>query len=406
MPLVYPALVWLVARWLWIGAPGRGLADRARVAGRGCCSRRRCSSPASGSASTCETSNVIDVGYSGVIGAERIVARPGAVGPLPGRGQPARRAGRRTLAARSATTSRRTAAASRRTRRATRTARSPTRRTSRAISSSGGAGSGTSFPPAHFTSILFDLLCDARAVRSSGRRFGGLRLAATLAFAWVAYPFTQYVVELEHERRDHAVPARLRLLARRRRPSGAGTFGALARLDEVRARSSSSPLWSTYPDARVAAARASLAGFAGRDARGVLRRAARAEPAARSCASSATTRSPTQFGRDSPFSLWDWRQYHAKGLPDLHLGAARAPGVARRRRARVAWLAAAQVAAPARRAHRGAARRLRARADVLALHVHPLVLPFRGDRVPRTRRRPHRCRTSPAGATGDRPAVA
>jgi len=26
-----------------------------------------------------------------------------------------------------------------------------------------------------------------------------------------------------------------------------------------------------------------------------------------------------QIGRDSPFSLWDWRQYHAKGLPDLHL---------------------------------------------------------------------------------------
>ena len=26
-----------------------------------------------------------------------------------------------------------------------------------------------------------------------------------------------------------------------------------------------------------------------------------------------------QFGRESPFSLWDWRQYHAKGIPDLHL---------------------------------------------------------------------------------------
>jgi hypothetical protein len=26
-----------------------------------------------------------------------------------------------------------------------------------------------------------------------------------------------------------------------------------------------------------------------------------------------------QVGRDSPFSLWDWRQYHARGLPDLHL---------------------------------------------------------------------------------------
>jgi hypothetical protein len=26
-----------------------------------------------------------------------------------------------------------------------------------------------------------------------------------------------------------------------------------------------------------------------------------------------------QVGRDSPFSLWDWRQYHARGLPDLHI---------------------------------------------------------------------------------------
>jgi len=25
-----------------------------------------------------------------------------------------------------------------------------------------------------------------------------------------------------------------------------------------------------------------------------------------------------QIGRDSPFSIWDWRQYHA-GLPDLHV---------------------------------------------------------------------------------------
>src|SRR5206468_10658448 len=25
-----------------------------------------------------------------------------------------------------------------------------------------------------------------------------------------------------------------------------------------------------------------------------------------------------QVGRSSPFSLWDWRQYHAKGIPNLH----------------------------------------------------------------------------------------
>jgi len=24
------------------------------------------------------------------------------------------------------------------------------------------------------------------------------------------------------------------------------------------------------------------------------------------------------MGRSAPFSLWDWRQYHARGIPDLH----------------------------------------------------------------------------------------
>src|SRR5262249_14605306 len=27
---------------------------------------------------------------------------------------------------------------------------------------------------------------------------------------------------------------------------------------------------------------------------------------------------PTQVDRQSPFSLWDWRQYHAQGIPNLH----------------------------------------------------------------------------------------
>jgi hypothetical protein len=26
-----------------------------------------------------------------------------------------------------------------------------------------------------------------------------------------------------------------------------------------------------------------------------------------------------QVGRDAPWSLWDWGQYHARGIPDLHL---------------------------------------------------------------------------------------
>jgi hypothetical protein len=27
----------------------------------------------------------------------------------------------------------------------------------------------------------------------------------------------------------------------------------------------------------------------------------------------------TQVIRESPFSLWDWAQYHAQGIPDLHV---------------------------------------------------------------------------------------
>ena len=26
-----------------------------------------------------------------------------------------------------------------------------------------------------------------------------------------------------------------------------------------------------------------------------------------------------QIDRESPFSLWDWRQYHARGIPNLHV---------------------------------------------------------------------------------------
>jgi hypothetical protein len=26
-----------------------------------------------------------------------------------------------------------------------------------------------------------------------------------------------------------------------------------------------------------------------------------------------------QLSRESPFSIWDWRQYHARGIPDLHV---------------------------------------------------------------------------------------
>jgi len=44
---------------------------------------------------------------------------------------------------------------------------------------------------AHATTLLFDALC-LLGLALVGRRFGGNRLGATLAFAWAAYPFTLY----------------------------------------------------------------------------------------------------------------------------------------------------------------------------------------------------------------------
>ncbi len=56
----------------------------------------------------------------------------------------------------------------------------------------GWTGHWDSLPAAHFTSILFDLLAIG-GLLLVGRRFGGNRLGVTLAFAWAAYPFTQYM---------------------------------------------------------------------------------------------------------------------------------------------------------------------------------------------------------------------
>ena len=61
-----------------------------------------------------------------------------------------------------------------------------------------------------------------------------------------------------------------------------------------------------------------------------------------------------QFGRESPFSLWDWRQYHAKGMPDLHLVQSVLEVLLVRRRDRAVALAAPALAAPARGASRRA----------------------------------------------------
>ena len=56
----------------------------------------------------------------------------------------------------------------------------------------GWSGKWDDLPAAHFSALLFDSLT-LIGLALVGWRFGRARLAATLSFAWVAYPFTQYV---------------------------------------------------------------------------------------------------------------------------------------------------------------------------------------------------------------------
>jgi len=176
-------------------------------------------------------------------------------------------------------------------------------------------------PAAHFTVILFDVLCIA-GLALVGFRFGGVRLAATLAFAWAAYPFTQYVSNSNTN--DAIAPAFLIwgfwLVTSPWARGAAVALSGWTKLGSLIV----APLWATYPDAlrlnpldwlrrlgRFVAAFAltTVAVFS------VLALEPRPIHAVRTFWDKTIAR---QIGRESPFSLWDWRQYHA-GLPDLHV---------------------------------------------------------------------------------------
>jgi hypothetical protein len=312
MPLVYPALAWLLLRLLWIARndrPSRGApvwpvwllaAATVFVAGFRVGLNVR-------------ASNVIDVGYSGVIGADRIAhgespyghfpvedTRPHC-GPADAEGEVRDRIqanGRCETA-------------------------NPLGDTYGPVSYLaylpgyavfGWSGKWDSLRAVHLTSILFDLLALV-GLALVGRRFGGPRLAATLAFAWVAWPFTQYVSSSNTN--DSIAPALLvwgflavtSPLARGAAValSGWTKFASLLVL----------PLWLGYPEARRGRSLAAL-GFA--LATALVFFVLFLEPSPWHAARVFYDRTVDyQLGRDSPFSIWDWGQYHAKGLPDLHL---------------------------------------------------------------------------------------
>jgi hypothetical protein len=318
MPLVYPALGYLLARMVWIGVRGRSPSRRAAFWPVWALAAATVFLAGFRIGLNLEGSNVIDVGYSGVIGAHRIVNGEAPYGHMPAQGR-LRPCGDADAEGE---------------------IRDRIQTNGRCESSNergdtygpvsyvayvpgylllGWSGKWDDLPAAHFTSIAFDLLA-LLGLALVGRRFGGLPLAATLAFAWAAYPFTQYV---SNSNTNDALPAVLLIwgfwLASS--PWARGIFAALAGWTKFGALLVA-PLWAGYPEAvRLRRPRRPLlfaAGFGGATlaAFSVLL----LEPDPVHAARVFWDRTlGWQLGRESPFSIWDWGQYHAAGIPDLRL---------------------------------------------------------------------------------------
>jgi hypothetical protein len=314
-PLVYPPLLYLFVRTVWIGFRGR----RARV-GRPVWPVWVLAGAAVFLAGfkiglDLETQHgVIDVGFAGVIGGSRIVHGQAPYGHMPVEDDrpacgPADSSGE--IRQRIQTNGRCEAA-------------NPTGDTYGpvaylayvpAVLAFPWSGKWDALPAAHATSIAWDLLTLFGLV-IVGLRLGDTRLAATLALGWSAYPFTAYA--LLSDTNDAIMPALL-------------VWGFLV-LDHAAARGAVvalagwtkfvslalAPLWLTYPRFERRQAFRYVIGFA-------LATVASfsillLEPNLWDAIRTFWHRTiPTQVDRHSPFSIWDWGQYHARGIPDLHL---------------------------------------------------------------------------------------
>jgi hypothetical protein len=316
MALVYPPLVYLLARMTWVGLRGRSPSTRAAVWPVWVLIAATVFLAGFRIGLNLEDSNVIDVGYAGVIGAHRIANGEMPYGHMPAQGK-LRKCGDADAEGE---------------------VRERIQTNGRCESSNergdtygpvsymaylpglwllGWSGKWDSLPAAHFTSIALDLLV-LLGLALVGRRFGGLRLAVVLPFAWAAYPFTQYV---SSSNTNDALPALLLVWGFWLASShfARGIFAALAGWSKFGSLLIV-PLWASYPDGfrRPRAPVLFGAGFlvATLASFWVLL----LEPDPPHAARVFWDRTlGWQLGRESPFSIWDWGQYHAAGIPDLHL---------------------------------------------------------------------------------------
>jgi hypothetical protein len=315
MPLVYPPLVYLLGRMIWSGLRGRAEPASRPVWPVWLLAAAAIFLVGFRIGLNVENSNVIDVGYSGVIGAERISAGEAPYGNFPVEDNlkacgAADEDGE--IRDRIQTNGRCESA-------------NPSGDTYGPVAyeaylpaywAFGWSGRWDKLPAAHAATLGFDILC-LIGLALVGLRFGGMRLAVTLVFAWAAWPFTQYV---SSSNTNDALPPLFLIWGFWLVTSSfaRGFFSALAGWTKF-APLLVAPLWASYPDAR-ARPREKLV-FVG----GFLVASAVAfsvlllEPSPLHAAHVFYDRTiKFQIGRHSPFSIWDWKQY-AAGYPDLHL---------------------------------------------------------------------------------------
>jgi hypothetical protein len=313
VPLAYPPLAYLLVRTAWVGFRGRAEG------------RPRAVWPVWALAAAAvflvgfrvglnvqSPRTVIDVGYAGVIGGHRILDGQAPYGHMPVR------AGREACGEADTSgeireriqTNGRCEAANERG-----DTYGPVAYLAYvpAVGLLGWSGKWDALPAAHAVAIAADLLV-LLGLALVGSRFGGARLAATLAFAWAAYPFTAYA--LNANTNDALMPAALVWafwLATS--PWARGSLVAVASWTKFGALLLV-PLWATYA---VPSLRAMLRFAAGFAAATVLAFAVLLlEPGLLDALRTFWDRTlGFQLSRESPFSLWDWGQYHARGIPDL-----------------------------------------------------------------------------------------
>jgi hypothetical protein len=312
VPLVYPVLLYLLGRMLWVGLRNRASAASRPVwpvwlivAATIFLSGFRIGLDLS-------DSMVIDVGYSGVVGAHRIADGQAPYGHFPQAS--GRRCGPVDRDGRSVLRVQENGRCEKQNEHGDTYGPVAYEAYLLGYALFGWDGGEDPLHAAHFTAIVFDLACMLGLVLV-GLRYGDRRLAATLAFAWAAFPFTQYVASTSS---NDAIPPAFLIFGfwLADSPWGRGVFAALASWTKF-APLVVAPLWATYPARKVRPTAFFIAAFAAATFAAFWLLLLESNPW--DAASTFLDRTIwNQFERESPFSLWDWRQYHA-GLPDLHV---------------------------------------------------------------------------------------